>query len=147
MGNAYLQYELTVEKDMAVSANRVPVNGDAISLVNNAFSFCFKETILLTTGGSDAKHNKYVGQVSTTRRTSTSKHGDFISRFDKIDESEGENGNTSVHPHLIINHDLAANKGKMKGVFPLQHLFGFCKTFKKINKQLGFHLTMKTADL
>ena len=25
--------------------------------------------------------------------------------------------------------------------------FGFCKTFKKITKQLGFHLTFKTADL
>ena len=26
-------------------------------------------------------------------------------------------------------------------------MFGFCKTFKKITKNLGFHLTFKTADL
>ena len=29
----------------------------------------------------------------------------------------------------------------------LEHVFGFCKTFKKITKNLGFHLTFKTADL
>ena len=26
-------------------------------------------------------------------------------------------------------------------------MFGFCKTYKKITKKLGFHLTFKTADL
>ena len=30
IGNAYLQYELTIEKDVAVAANRVLVNGVAI---------------------------------------------------------------------------------------------------------------------
>ena len=29
----------------------------------------------------------------------------------------------------------------------VEHIFGFCKTFEKITKQLGFHLTLKTSDL
>ena len=77
----------------------------------------------------------------------TSTDGDLLSQFDKIDESEAEIENTSLHHNLINNHDLAANKGKIKGVFPLENIFGFCKTFEKVTKQLGFNLTWKTADL
>ena len=90
IGNAYLQYELAIGKDVAVAGNRVPVNRDAIRLVNNAFRYCFKEAIFSTTGGSNIEHNKYVGQVSTFMRALTSKDGDFLSHFDKIDESEAE---------------------------------------------------------
>ena len=43
IGNAYFHYELIMEKDVAVAANRVLVNGDAFRLVNNTFAFCFKE--------------------------------------------------------------------------------------------------------
>ena len=67
-GNAHLQYELTIEKDVAVAANRVLVNGDAIRSVKNAFAYCFNKARLRTTRGSDIGHNKYVGQVSTIMR-------------------------------------------------------------------------------
>ena len=80
-------------------------------------------------------------------RAPTSKDGDLLSHFDKIDESEAEIENISLHHHLINNHDLAANKGKIKGVLPLEQNFGFCRTFKKITEQLGFNITLKTADL
>ena len=83
-GNAYLQNELTIEKDVAVAANRVLVNGDAFTLVNNAFAYCFKKAHLSTTGGSDIKHNKYVCQVSTIMRALTSKDGNLLSHFDEI---------------------------------------------------------------
>ena len=46
IGNAYLRYELKTEKDVAVAANRVLVNGDAIRLVNRALAYCFKEARL-----------------------------------------------------------------------------------------------------
>ena len=49
-GNAYLQYGLTIEKDVAVAANRVLVDGDNIRLVNNAVAYCFEEARLKTTG-------------------------------------------------------------------------------------------------
>ena len=29
----------------------------------------------------------------------------------------------------------------------LEEIFGFCKSFKKVTKNLGFHLVLKTADL
>ena len=51
-------------------------------------------------------------------RALTSEDGDLLSYFDKIDESEAEIENTALHHHLIINHDLPANKGKLKGVLP-----------------------------
>ena len=79
-------------------------------------------------------------------RALTSKNGDLLSHFDKNDESEDQIVNTSPHHRLINNHDVAANKGKIKGQLPLEYVFGFCRTFKKITKQLGFHLTFKTAD-
>ena len=80
-------------------------------------------------------------------RTLIYKNGDLLSHFDKTDESDAETENTSLHHHLINNHDLAENKGKIRFYLPLEHVFGFCKTFKKITKQLGFHLTFRTGDL
>ena len=80
-------------------------------------------------------------------RLLTSKYGDLSTCFDKIDETEGEIDNSSLKHILINNHTIQANKGKIVRQLPLEHLFGFCKTFKKITKNLGFHLIFKTADL
>ena len=57
ISNAYLQYELTKGKDVAIAANRVLVDGDVNRLVINAYAYCFKEARLSTTGGSDPEHN------------------------------------------------------------------------------------------
>ena len=139
--NAYLENEIKIEKDVAVAADRALVDANALRLVNKAFAYCFGEARISTTGGSNIKHNRYVGQVSTIMRALTSKDGDLLSHFDKIDLSEAEIENTSLHHHLINNHDVAANKGTIKGELPLEHIFGFCRTCKKITKQLEFHLT------
>ena len=68
----------------------------------------------------------------------TSKYGDILSHFDKIDELEDEIGNTSLHQHLINNHDTPASKGKIKGQLPLEIFFGFGKSFRKLTKKLDF---------
>ena len=47
---------------------------------------------------------------------------------------------------LNADHDVA-NKGKIKGQLFLEHTLGFYKTFKKITKKIGFHITFETADL
>ena len=47
----------------------------------------------------------------------------------------------------IDYHNAVANKRKIKGQLPPEHIFGFCKTFKKITKNLGFHQTFKMNDL
>ena len=56
VGNAYLQYEMTIDEDVAVAASGVPVDGDVNRLVINASAYCFKEARLPTTGGSDIEH-------------------------------------------------------------------------------------------
>ena len=43
IGSAYFHDKMTIEKFVAVAANRVLVAGDAIGLVNNAFGYCFME--------------------------------------------------------------------------------------------------------
>ena len=77
VGNDYLQFEMRIEKNVAVAANCVLVDGNAIRLVNNAFAYCFKQARLSTTGDSDIEDIKYCGQFSTIMRTSTSEDGDL----------------------------------------------------------------------
>ena len=48
---------------------------------------------------------------------------------------------------LISNHNKDATEGKISGQLTLEHICGFCKSFEKITKGLGFHITFKTADL
>ena len=48
---------------------------------------------------------------------------------------------------MSINNHTDANKGKIKGYFYLEDIFGFCETLKKVSKNLGFHLSFKTSDL
>ena len=47
---------------------------------------------------------------------------------------------------MLINNHTDANKGKIKGYLYLEYIFRFCKTFKKVTKILGFHLSFKTND-
>ena len=51
------------------------------------------------------------------------------------------------HQKMLIDNHLDANKGKIKGYLYLEDIFGFCKTFKKVTKNLGFHLMFKTSNL
>ena len=78
-------------------------------------------------------------------RVLTYKVGDLSSYFDELNENNIND--TSLEEILLGNHTTRANKGKISGQSRLEHFFGFCKTFKKISKGLGFHLTFKTADL
>ena len=48
---------------------------------------------------------------------------------------------------MLINNHTDANKGKIKGCLYLKNLSGFCKAFKKVSRNLGFHITFKTDDL
>ena len=103
-------------------------------MINNSFAYCFKRARLGTTGSSDLEQNKYVGQVSTSKRLITSKDGDFLSCVDNVNENNIIY--TSLKQILFNNHEIAANKCKINGQLPLEHIFGFSKTFKKIRKIL-----------
>ena len=40
---------------------------------------------------------------------------------------------------------MKTTKGKIGANVPLEHIFGFCKTFEKITKGLGFEIQLKTS--
>ena len=85
------------------------------------------------------------------------KDGDLLSHFDNINENDipfldkladlPPQIRDSLHQKMLINNHFDANKGKLKGYLNLVDIFGFCKSFKKITKNLGFHLMFKTNDL
>ena len=85
------------------------------------------------------------------------KDGDLLSQFDKINENDIPFPNRltdlpvqirdTPHQKLLINNHTDANKGKIEGYLYVEDIFAFCKTFKKVTKILGFHLSFKTNDL
>ena len=153
IGNAYLEFNITVRKNDTTNFH----NDDPIRLVNNGFAFCFKEARLSTSLGLDIEINKFCGQVSTNTRAISNKDGDLVSQFDNINENDIPVLNRladlpvqirdTPHQKMLINNHIDANRGKIKGYLYLEDIFGFCKTFKKVTKNLGFHLQFKTNDL
>ena len=90
-------------------------------------------------------------------RTIPNKDGDLVSQFDNINENYipilerladlPPQIRDSPHQKMLINNHTDANKGKIKGYLYLEDIFGFCKFFKKVTKNMGFHLMFKTNDL
>ena len=153
IGNAYLEFNITVRKHDTTNFD----NDDPVRLVNNGFAFCFKEARLSTSLGSYIEINKFCGQVSTIMRAISNKDGDLVSQFDNINGNDIPVLNRladlpvqirdTSHQKMLINNHTDANKGKIKGYLYLEDIFGFCKTFKKVTKNLGFHISFKTNDL
>ena len=147
-GNSHLGFSISVRK---VNRNKLnftidPATNEVIRLVNNAFACCFKEGTLSITGGMEIEQVKVLGQVSTIMTALTSKDGNLLSHFDDIDETEN-GSNTTLLKQMHINNHREANSGRTKGHLALEQIVGFCKTFKKITKNLGFHLSFETNDL
>ena len=153
IGNAYLEFNITVRKNDTTNFH----NDDPVRLVKNGFAYCFKEARLITSIGSDIEINKFCGQVFTIMRAISNKDGDLLSQFDNIKENDipvlnrlsdlpTQNQSTSRQKMLINNH-IDANRGKIEGYLYLKDIFGFCKTFKKVTKNLGSHLQCTTNDL
>ena len=153
VGNGYLEFNITVRKGDTTNFHIE----DPIRLVNNAFSFCFKEARLSTTMGSDIEHNKFCGQVSAIRKVISNKYDDLLSQFGNIIENDipllerlvdlPPQIKSIPHQKMLIDNHTDANKGRIKGYLYLEDIFGFCKTFKKVTKNLGFHLTFNSAKL
>ena len=90
-------------------------------------------------------------------RAISNKDGDLLSQFDNIIEIDISvlkrladlpvQIRETPHQKMLINNHTDANKGKIKGYLYLEDIFGFCKTFRKVTKNLVFHLTFKTNDL
>ena len=90
-------------------------------------------------------------------RAISSKDGDLLSQFDNNKENDIPVLNRladlpvqirdTLHQKMLKNNHTDAKKGKIKGYLYLEDVFGFCKTFKKVTKNFGFHLSFKTNDL
>ena len=153
IGNGHLEFNITVRKNDTTNFHIE----DPIRLINNGYAFCFKEARLSTTIGSDIEHKKFCGQVSTIMKVLSNKDDDLLSQFGNINENdipllEGladlpPQIKTTPHQKMLIDNHLDANKGKIKGYLYLEVFFGFCKTFKRVTKNLGFHIMFKTANL
>ena len=95
--------------------------------------------------------------MSTILRVISNKDGDLLSQFDKINENDfpilerladlPPQIRSTPHQKMLIDYHTDENKSKIKGDLYLEGLFGFRKTFKKVTKNLRFHLTFKTNDL
>ena len=48
---------------------------------------------------------------------------------------------------MLLKNHIDANKGKIKELLYLEDNFGFCKSFKKVTRGLGFHVVLKGNDL
>ena len=149
IGNAYLEINSTVRKNDTTNFH----NDDTIRLVNNAFAFCFKEVRLTPSIGGDIEINKFCGPISTNMRVLSNKDDDSLSQFDNINEKDIPILNRlkdlpaqvrdTPHEKMLINNHTDANKGKIKRYLYLEDIFGFCKTFRKVTKNFGFHLSSK----
>ena len=108
---------------------QIPFNADQIRLVNNGLAHNFQEGRLSTSAGTEIEHNKNLGIVSTIMRLLTQKDGDLSSYFDKVDETEAGITNSTLKHLFNDSHTNEDNKGKMRANLPLEHIFGFWKTF------------------
>ena len=87
----------------------------------------------------------------------SNKDDDLLSQFDNFNENDipllerfadlTPRSRSTPHQKMVIDNHLHPNKGKIKGYLYLEDVFGFCKSFKKLTKNLGFHIMFKTANL
>ena len=153
IGICYLEFDITIRKNDTTNFH----NEDPILLVHDAFAFCFEEARLSTTLGTDIESNNFCGQVSTTMRVILNKDADLLSQFDNVNENDiplleritnpPPQIRDTPHQKMTIDNHTDLNKGKIKGFFYPEDIFGFCKSFKKVTKSLGFHLMLKINDL
>ena len=87
----------------------------------------------------------------------SNKDGVLLSQFDNNNENDilflerladlAIQVRDTPHQKMLIDNHTNANKGKIIGHLLLEDIFGFCKGFTKVTKNLSFHLMFKTNDL
>ena len=87
----------------------------------------------------------------------SNKNDEILSQFGKINENDipflerladlPPQNRSTTHQKMLIDNHTVAKKGKLKRYLYLEDIFGFCKTFKEVTKNLGFHIMFKTAEL
>ena len=145
VGNSYLEFDIRVGSADGNPFVIVAPGNDIIRLVNNAFAYTIHDERISSSSGVEIEQNKYVGPISTIMRLVTQKDGDLTTYFDIIDESE-DGINISSLKQIHIDNHTEANTGLIRGQLPLEFIFGFCRSFRKISKGLGFELELRTSN-
>ena len=145
VGNGYLEFDIRIRRADGNAFTIVAPGNDIIRLVNNAFDYTIHDARISASAGVEIEQNKYVGPISTIMRLVTQKDGDLSTYFDVVDESENGINNSSLKQILINNH-TEANRGLIRGHLPLEYIFGFARSFKKVTKGLGFELDLRTSN-
>ena len=153
IGNGYLKFDITVRKNDNTNFHY----DDAIPLVNNGFAYYFKGARLSFTIGSDIEHNNFCDQVSTIMKLISNKDGHILSQVDNNNENDipilqrladlPPQIRDTPQQKMVINNHTDANKSKIKRYLYVKDKFGFCKSFKKVTKILGFHIMLKRDNL
>ena len=132
IGGGYLEFDIRIRPDN----DNIFGDGNEIRLLNNAFAYTFHDARISISSGVEIEQNKNVGLTSTIMRLVRQKDGDFFTYFDIIDESEDGIDNSSLKK-ILNNNQTDANIELMRGHLPLENVFGFCRSFKKISKRFG----------
>ena len=90
-------------------------------------------------------------------RAISKKDGDLLFQFDINNENDNPilerladlppQIRSSLQQKMLMDDHTDANKGKIKQYLYLEDISGFCRTFKRVTKNLGIHLTFETNDL
>ena len=90
-------------------------------------------------------------------RVISNEDGDLLSQFDIINEKDipilesladlPPQILSTPHQRMLKNNHTVANKGERKRYLFLEVILGFCKFFRKVTKNVGFHTNFKTNDL
>ena len=85
------------------------------------------------------------------------KDDDLLSQFGKNSENDipllerlaelPPQVRSTPHQKMLIDNHTDPNKGKTRRYLYLEDIFGFCKSFEKVTKNLGFQLMLKTNNL
>ena len=145
VGNVYLEFDIRIRRDDGNAYTIVAPGNDVIRLVNNAFAYTIHDARISSSAGVEIEQNKYVGPIFTKMRLVTQKDGDLSTYFDIINESENGINDSSIKQILINNH-TEANRGLIRGRLPLEYMFGFARSFKKVTKGLGCELDLRTSN-
>ena len=138
IGNGYLDFDITLRKNNGSFNNIVDGNVDEPTRMNKiAFFYAFSIATLPTTG-EEKQQKKYVCHESTIMRVSASNDGEVLSFFDKTNETQNTSESSSIYQILIDNFGEVADRGEFESHLPLEHTFGFCKTFKNMTKNYVF---------
>ena len=113
--------------------------------MNNAFAYTFQDSRISTSAGTVTEQNHFVGAVSTIMWLTTQRKGHLFTYFDIIDESEKSIKKSSLKQTLTGNH-TKLNRRLLRGHLPEEYIIGFCKSFRKLTKGLGFELELRTSN-